>query len=130
LTLTGDIVQADAILAKDEQRGQDLLDCLTVLPTGAQKLGASLHGRLTALFPSLALATQSKYAVVRYAVARCFAALCDIVPTEGLKHVVEGVIPVLGDPLNVDNRRGAIELISRTFPLTSSARALTHLSPI
>lgn len=111
--LSGDVEQADAILAADDSRGQDLLDCLTVLPTGAQKLGDSLHDRLTALFPALVLATSSKFAVVRYSVARCFAALCDVVPTEGLRYVVEGVIPVLGDPLNLNNRRGAIELISR-----------------
>lgn len=111
----GDIDQADAILASDDERGQDLLDCLTVLPTGAQKLGESLHGRLTALFAALALATQSQFAVVRYAVAKCFAALCNIVPTEGLRAVVEGVVPFMSDPLNVNNRRGAIELISRAL---------------
>lgn len=66
------------------------------------------------------MATRSKFAVVRYSVARCFAALCDVVPTEGLRYVVEGVIPVLGDPLNLNNRRGAIELISRKFASTRS----------
>lgn len=113
--VSGDVSQADALLASDDKHGQDLLDCLTVLPAGAQKLGVNLHRRLYALLPSLALATQSRFAVVRYAVAKCFAALCDIVPTEGLRHVVESVVPVLGDPLNVSNRRGAIELISREF---------------
>lgn len=113
LPSTGDISIADGILS-DELQGQDLLDCLTVLPIAAQTLGSTaLRDRLVTLFPALALATQSKFAVVRYAVARCFAALCDVVPLEGLRHVVESVIPILGDPLNLDNRRGAIELVSR-----------------
>jgi TATA-binding protein-associated factor len=125
----GDIATADAIISSDDGLGQDLLDCLTVLPTGAQKLGSSLHGRLRELLPSLALATQSQYAVVRYAVARCFAALCDIVPVDGLRHVVESVIPTMGDPVNVNNRRGAIELVSRTSLLLSSSSQLLIHSP-
>ena len=117
----GIISIADGIL-NDELQGQDLLDCLTVLPIAAQTLSSTtLRDRLITLFPALALATQSKFAVVRYAVARCFAALCDVLPLEGLRHVVESVIPVLGDPLNVNNRRGAIELISRrSFPLSAN----------
>jgi TATA-binding protein-associated factor len=112
---TDDVAQADALLAADPQLGQDLLDCLTVLPVGAAKLTPSLHKRLASLLPALSLATRSKFAVVRYAVAKSFATLCDIIPTEGLRFVVESVIPVLSDPLNVDHRRGAIELISRAF---------------
>ncbi|BGP14619.1 TATA-binding protein-associated factor mot1 [Rhodosporidiobolus nylandii] len=114
---SGDVQQADAVLAADEQKGQDLLDALTVLPVAAARLTPSLHPRLTALFPALALATRSRFAVVRYATAKCFATLCDIVPTEGMRHVVESVVPVLADPLNVNHRRGAIELISHIVEL-------------
>lgn len=32
-----------------------------------------------------------------------------------MKHVIESVVPNLSDPLNINNRRGAIELISRAF---------------
>lgn len=101
------------MIAGDDELGQGLLDCLTVLPTSAEKLDESLRWKLAELFPALALATQSKFAIVRYAVARSFASLCNTVPTEGLRHVVEAVIPMMSDPLNVDNRRGAIELVSR-----------------
>ncbi|KPV76382.1 uncharacterized protein RHOBADRAFT_52398 [Rhodotorula graminis WP1] len=114
---SGDIKQADAILADDDQKGQDVVDALTVLPVAAAKLTPALHERLASLFPPLSVATRSEFAVVRYAVAKSFATLCDISPVEGLRHVVESVIPVLGDPLNVNNRRGAIELISHLVEL-------------
>ncbi|KAI5477115.1 hypothetical protein MNV49_006843 [Pseudohyphozyma bogoriensis] len=114
---SGDIAQADAIIDADNARAQDLLDCLTVLPTGAAVVGPSLNEKLATLFPSLALAARSKFAVVRYAVARCFASLCDSAPSEGLREVVERVLPVLGDPLNVNNRRGAVELVSHIVEL-------------
>ena len=110
---TGDVDAADAILAASDDRAQDLLDNLTVLPTAAQKLGPSLHGNICSLLPALVSATRSRYAVVRHAVARCFATLCDVVPVEGLRAVVEDVVPQLGDPLQVNHRRGAVELISR-----------------
>ena len=92
-----------------------MLDNLTVLPIAALHLSPALHAHLSTILPPLALATRSKYAVVRFAVAKCFATLCDIVPEQGMKHVIESVVPNLADPLNVNNRRGAIELISRMF---------------
>ncbi|GAA5949726.1 hypothetical protein JCM21900_003274 [Sporobolomyces salmonicolor] len=114
---SGDVAQADVLLASDDSQGQDLLDSLTVLPVAAEKLSPELKPRLAALFPTLALATRSRFAVVRYAVAKCFATLCDIAPEQGMKHVVEDVVPVLADPLNVNNRRGAVELISHIVEL-------------
>ncbi|GAA5886029.1 hypothetical protein JCM5296_007067 [Sporobolomyces johnsonii] len=114
---SGDLAQADALLASDDSQGQDLLDSLTVLPVAAEKLSPELKPRLAALFPNLALATRSRFAVVRYAVAKCFATLCDLAPEQGMKHVVEAVVPVLADPLNVNNRRGAVELISHIVEL-------------
>ncbi|KAK4051936.1 TATA-binding protein-associated factor mot1 [Microbotryomycetes sp. JL201] len=114
---SGDTTAADALLASDDVKGQDLLDCLTVLPTIAKKLTPRLQERLSPLFPLLALATRSSFAVVRYAVAKCFAALCEVAPSQGMKHVVEMVLPVLADPVNVNNRRGAIELASHLVEL-------------
>ena len=114
---SGDLAQADNTLAINDQAGQDLLDCLTVLPTAALRFCPELQPKLHELLPALALASRSKFAVVRYSVARSLAALCDIVPTEGLRCVVEHVIPVLADPVNLDNRRGAVELISHIVEL-------------
>lgn len=109
--------QADGLLQADDQKGQDLIDALTVLPVAAANLTPSLHKRLESLLPALSLASRSKFAVIRYAVAKSFATLCDIVPTEGMRHVVESVVPVLADPLHPDFRRGAIELISHVVEL-------------
>ncbi|SCV74101.1 BQ2448_6533 [Microbotryum intermedium] len=114
---SGDVHQADQLLATSADAGQSLLDCLTVLPIGAKRLNGKLQGRLVQLLPSLTLAIRSKFAVVRFTASKCFAALCDIIPVEGLKHVVEGVVPVVGDPVNVHHRRGAVELVSHLVDL-------------
>lgn len=104
-------------MSGDDRKAQELIDCLTVLPVASAKLEPTLHKRLASLLPALAIATRSRFAVVRYAVAKSFATLCDIVPVDGLRFVVESVVPVLADPLNVNHRRGAIELISRALHL-------------
>ncbi|SGY46516.1 BQ5605_C001g00442 [Microbotryum silenes-dioicae] len=114
---SGDVNQADQLLATSADAGQSLLDCLTVLPIGAKQLNGNLRGRLVELLPSLTLAIRSKFAVVRYAASKCFAAMCDIISVEGMKHVVEGVVPVIGDPINVQHRRGAVELVSHLVDL-------------
>ncbi|GEM06888.1 SNF2-related helicase [Rhodotorula toruloides] len=114
---SGDVARGDALLASDDRKAQELIDCLTVLPVASAKLTPVLHKRLASLLPALAVATRSRFAVVRYAVAKSFATLCDIVPVDGLRFVVESVIPVLGDPLNIDHRRGAVELISQIVDL-------------
>lgn len=113
----GAVTDADGLLQADDSRGQDLLDSLTVLPVVAKQLVPDLYPRLTSLLPALAVASRSTFAVVRYSVAQAFAAICDVVPTEALRQIVETVIPVLGDPLHVDHRRGAMETIARAFIL-------------
>ncbi|GAA6010257.1 hypothetical protein JCM11491_005414 [Sporobolomyces phaffii] len=113
----GDAARADAQLVEDEAKGQDLLDSLTVLPVVALYVSSILRPRLSEALPALALGTRSQFAVVRFAVAKCLATLCDIVPEQGMRHVVESVVPILSDPINVNHRRGAIELISHIVEL-------------
>ncbi|GAA5936334.1 DNA-binding ATPase [Sporobolomyces koalae] len=114
---SGDIAQADALLDADDTLGQDLLDSLTVLPAAGLHLSPGLRPRLAEILPALAIGTRSKFAVVRFAVAKCLAMLCDIVPEQAMKHIIEGVVPSVSDPINVNHRRGAVELISHIVDL-------------
>lgn len=113
-----DLVQAsDDRLDGDDQLAQQLLDCLTVIPVGAQNLPASSHGRLSDLLHAVAVATQSRFAIVRFAAARTFSSLCAILLEQGMACVIDGVLPIVADPVNVHRRRGAIELIARLVEL-------------
>lgn len=95
--------------------GQDLLDCLTVLSCVAPRLPISFLPQVTQLFPKLVLCIQSRFAVIRYVATRCYATLCDVFTEDGMKSVVVDVLPFMADPLSVDKRRGAVELLSRKF---------------
>lgn len=94
-----------------ETRGQDLVDCLTSLRLVAPCLDASLHGRIIALFPALIVALQSRFTVVRNAAARTLAALCNVATEDGMRVVVDEVVPLVGDAERVYSRQGAVEAI-------------------
>jgi TATA-binding protein-associated factor len=114
----------DEFLDKDDQTGQDVVDCLTIVQTVVPTLHESLWEQVKTLFPMLSYALRSRYAVVRQSAARCFAAVCDIITIEGMRHVVEVVVPFLGDASLVHNRQGAVELVYRRLRLNGHVASL------
>lgn len=95
--------------------GQQVVDSLTVLHVVVPSLDATLHGRVVELFPAIAKALRSKYALIRQAASRSFATLCNTITTDGMRFVVEHVLPFLGDTTVLENRQGAMELIYREY---------------
>lgn len=117
---SGDVKAADARMDNDltqPKLAQDLLDCLTVLPAVASSLPLSSHPRLATLFQPLCHVVKSKFAVVRYSAVKCYAALCSFLPDQGLFQVITHILPLVGDPLTLAHRQGAIEMISSTLVL-------------
>jgi TATA-binding protein-associated factor len=108
---TNSASKADELIGK--QFGQDVIDSLSVLEAVAPSLHEDLHPRLIALFPVLLNALRSRFAVVRQCAARCFATVCNVLTMEGMRYVIENVIPLLGDALSLANRQGAAELVFR-----------------
>ncbi|KAF9483874.1 SNF2 superfamily chromatin remodeling protein [Pholiota conissans] len=101
--------QADVLIEK--QHGQDVIDSLSVLEEVIPTFHEELWPKLYAIFPMVNLALQSRFAIVRQAAARCFAIICDLMTAEGMRYVIEKIIPLLQDPLILTNRQGAAELI-------------------
>jgi TATA-binding protein-associated factor len=103
--------KSDDLVSK--QFGQDVIDSLSVLEAVVPALHQDLWPKLSEIFPMLKLALQSRYAIVRQSAARCFATVCDVMTSEAMHYVIENVVPLLGDPLVLSNRQGAVELIYR-----------------
>lgn len=93
--------------------GQQVVDSLTVLHVVVPSLDPTLHARVVELFPVIAKALRSKYALIRQAASRSFSTLCDTITTDGMRFVIEHVLPFLGDTTILENRQGAMELIYR-----------------
>ncbi|KAG8699789.1 TATA-binding protein-associated factor mot1, partial [Ceratobasidium sp. 395] len=107
----GEGVDGDKKIEKADAVGQQVIDSLTVLHVVVPSLDESLHDRVVELFPSIARALRSKYALVRQAASRSLATLCNTITIKGMRFVVEEVLPFLGDTTVLENRQGTMELI-------------------
>ncbi|KZO97896.1 SNF2 superfamily chromatin remodeling protein [Calocera viscosa TUFC12733] len=100
-------------LSKDV--GQSVIDSFEVLSTVVGSLDHSLYPRITKLLRLVTQAARSSFAVVRSSAAACFAALCDVLTSEGMHCLIEDALPFLGDPKVVTNRQGVVEMISNVL---------------
>lgn len=105
---------ADALIEKQDDLGQSILDACAVLDVNLPNLKGSLCDKVVELLPALTLAIQSEFAVIRSAAAKCFAVVASCLTEVALKHIVEKVVPLVGDPASITNRQGAVELIYHT----------------
>lgn len=97
----------------EKQTGQDVIDSLSVLRVTASTLHEGLWSRLVSLLPKLTLALRSRFAIIRHCTAKCFSTICGVITTQAMRHIIEEVVPLLGDSLSVSNRQGAVELLHR-----------------
>ncbi|KIJ44189.1 hypothetical protein M422DRAFT_228203 [Sphaerobolus stellatus SS14] len=102
---------ADAEMDQYPQKGQDVIDNQVIIDAIVPTFHEHLLPRLSELFPYMLLALRSKYAVVRQMAAQAFATICDVCTSEAMRYVIDNVLPLMGDPLTLTNRQGAIELI-------------------
>lgn len=109
------IEEMDLRLSNDILAGQSLIDSLTALRFIAPMLDPSLQARLSTLFPSIIGCLSSSFSVVRITAAKCLAALCDIMTEDGMRQVVDSVVPLVGDARRTYSRQGAVEAIHRAF---------------
>jgi hypothetical protein len=104
---------ADDEMEDSPQKGQDVVDNLVILDAIVPTIHERLWPRLYSLFPQVVLALRSRFAVVRQLAAQSFATMCDVTTPEAMRYLVDHVLPLLGDPMVLTNRQGAIELIYR-----------------
>jgi TATA-binding protein-associated factor len=98
----------------NRQHGQDVIDSLSVLEAVVPTLHQELWPKIRELFPMIAMALRSHFAIIRQSAARCFAAICDVMTVDAMRFVIETILPFLGDTLINPNRQGATELVFST----------------
>ena len=104
----------------NRQHGQDVIDSLSVLEAVVPTLHNELWPKIQELFPMIAMALRSHFAIIRQSAARCFAAICDVMTVDAMRFVVETILPFLGDTLINSNRQGATELVFSTSAYCSA----------
>jgi TATA-binding protein-associated factor len=98
----------------NREHGQDVIDSLSVLEAVVPTLHQELRPKIRELFPMIAMALRSRFAIIRQSAARCFAAICDVMTVDAMRFVIETILPFLGDTLVNLNRQGATELVFST----------------
>lgn len=68
------------------------------------------------LFPHIIAALQSSYSLIRVSAAKCIATLCLGMTEDGMKFVVDHVVPLIGDAKRTPSRQGAVEAVHRESP--------------
>jgi TATA-binding protein-associated factor len=99
----------------EKQYGQDVIDSLSVLEAVSPALDPTLWPKIAELFPAIAIALRSKFAIIRQTAARCFATICEVMTAEAMRFVIEQLIPLIGDAVVLSNRQGTAEAIYRAF---------------
>lgn len=91
--------------------GQEIVDGLSLLRTLSGCLHSHLHPVVADLLPPLARASLSKLGAIRYAAAKCFAAISRVLRFQVFTTLVSCILPKISDSTNLHNRQGAIEVI-------------------
>lgn len=74
-------------------------------------LPEALHSDISGLLPGIAGCTRSSFAIVRYTAGKALAVICQTMLQNGIRILLDEVVPLLGDSRNVAHRQGAIEAI-------------------
>ena len=95
----------------EQQTGQAAIDGMSVLRALTPTLDQGLHSFVINLTPLIIKALHSELSVFRYMAAKCLATICSVITVEGMTMLVEKVLPSISNPLDLNFRQGAIEVI-------------------
>ncbi|RDW34103.1 hypothetical protein B0I72DRAFT_127595 [Yarrowia lipolytica] len=104
-------LNSDSVYAPEDTSGQSVVDSLSIIRALVPCLSTNLHSKIMEILPSVFTHLGSKFAVVRYAAAKCFATICATLPLQAIPELVRIVLPMLNDPLSLHRRQGAVECI-------------------
>ena len=91
--------------------GQEIVDAMSVIRTMTPTLHPALHHFVMRQVPLVIKALHSELSVFRYMAAKCMATICSVISVEGMTALVEKVLPSINNPVDLNFRQGAIEVI-------------------
>ncbi|KAL7626668.1 TATA-binding protein-associated factor mot1 [Parahypoxylon ruwenzoriense] len=99
--------------AKDPENifGQEIVDAMSVIRTMTPTLDKALYSFVMQQVPLIIKSLHSELSVFRYMAAKCLATICSVITVEGMTALVEKVLPSINNPLDLNFRQGAIEVI-------------------
>lgn len=94
-----------------DKEGQSVIDSYELINTLFPHLNSGIRGEILAKLSELMHGLLSSKSVFRYSAAKCLATIISTMPTQGFQYLVEDILPLLSNPLHVEQRQGVIECI-------------------
>ncbi|KAF4452540.1 putative MOT1-transcriptional accessory protein [Fusarium austroafricanum] len=109
--------------AKDPEQtfGQEIVDAMSVIRTMTPTLDKALQPFIIQMMPLVIKALHSELSVFRYMAAKCMATICSVMTVEGMTALVEKVLPSINNPVDLNFRQGAIEVIYHLIAVMGDA---------
>ncbi|KAK3341001.1 hypothetical protein B0H65DRAFT_431475 [Neurospora tetraspora] len=101
--------------------GQEIVDSLSIIRTMTPTLHPALHSFVMRQVPFVIKALQSQLSVFRYMAAKCMATICSVITVDGMTALVEKVLPSINNPVDLNFRQGAIEVIYHLIAVMGDA---------
>ncbi|KAK1769217.1 SNF2 family domain-containing protein [Phialemonium atrogriseum] len=101
--------------------GQEVVDAMSVIRTMTPTLNTALHPFVVQQVPLVIKALHSELSVFRYMAAKCMATICNVMTVEGMTALVEKVLPSINNPVDLNFRQGAIEVIYHLIAVMGDA---------
>ena len=98
------------VMDAESELGQDVVDGMSILRALLPAMHKDLHPFVERLMPLIAKALRSELSVFRYAAAKCFATICNVMRIRAMTMLVEEILP-FSSSIDAHPRQGAIELI-------------------
>eukprot|EP01133_Synstelium_polycarpum_P000248 gene248-301_t len=95
----------------DADRLQGIIDELQLIRNVAPSLDRSFHPELATLVPLVFHVVKLPNAAVQTMAARCIAQLCQTITLPAMHHLIEHLLPLLGDSRSLASRSGAIATV-------------------
>lgn len=101
--------------------GQEIIDAISVIRTMTPTIHTALHPFIMQQVPLVIKALHSELSVFRYMAAKCMATICSVITVEGMTALVEKVLPSINNPLDLQFRQGATEVIYHLIAVMGDA---------
>lgn len=95
----------------DDKEGQGIIDSFELIKYLFPQIDKSLISNLFSSIDLVLLGLKSDKSVWRFSAAKCFAAMVLTCPTDGFQILVKQLLPMLQNPLNIQDREGGIEAV-------------------
>jgi TATA-binding protein-associated factor len=103
-----------------DKEGQNVIDCYELIKTLFPCIDIKLRDDILNNIDNIIEGLSSSQSVFRYSASKCIASIISTVPTIGFQFLVEKILPMLNNPLQVNQRQGSVECIYHVVQLMES----------